>query len=617
MGLRTLYGRAEEDSLVRFFRPGSDLHVRLVGRWFRVLVSTRLGGLLLGPSSIDLLCRCRLGRTMTGGSAALAVMRKLRPLQLVLPPPPAHHHPNSSSSHWGRKGRPPSRRRLQAHPIITSTMAEADIMGGTSLVTEAITVATEATPHSPGHRQPLSHPTRTTRQVATIHRVDFSRLRTQRTIQPLGTDGNSGTCIRRPHASGRHPPPIRRVRWQLHSKQRKIQMVEVSPTNIIYHPITTLLRPEKVTSPRRLCFQVTPPCTDLELLDAWPGRSDDPGARNFCCSRSCLSTSRKGVLRWLRICCSVLTVLILIAAVAGLVIFYPLGGAQLLELKSYHGLNRFLRLHPTPKGKQLLIHYKHGASEGEALDWRTLVRELDDLLAKYDLDRALGDPNLTDCSSARPQTKRPDRHKQCLFDIRHIDRYSRLGLHGPSLDFAIRQYPYASIWKCLCSAYGVRHVRTQTHVASAFFARFCGQRFDRECSSENNYGYDRGKPCVFLQFSSARDFQPRVVEGSDTVAVDCFGNTVVDQENMGSLVYTPDPGYKLVYFPAGPSPPYMPPLIAVQFVQPTVGVAIGVTCTIYSSPGDAGSGPGAVGNASRDPVDYWDRKQVHFNLLIE
>lgn len=50
---------------------------------------------------------------------------------------------------------------------------------------------------------------------------------------------------------------------------------------------------------------------------------------------------------------------------------------------------------------------------------------------------------------------------------------------------------------------------------------------------------------MFLQFSSAQDFEPRVVEGSDTVAVDCFGNTVVDQENMGSLVYTPDPGYKV------------------------------------------------------------------------
>lgn len=35
------------------------------------------------------------------------------------------------------------------------------------------------------------------------------------------------------------------------------------------------------------------------------------------------------------------------------------------------------------------------------------------------------------------------------------------------------------------------------------------------------------------------------MEGSDTVAVDCFGNTVIDQENMGTLVYTPDPGYKV------------------------------------------------------------------------
>lgn len=61
----------------------------------------------------------------------------------------------------------------------------------------------------------------------------------------------------------------------------------------------------------------------------------------------------------------------------------------------------------------------------------------------------------------------------------------------------------------------------------------------------------------------------------------------------------------------------MPPLIAVQFVQPTVGVAIGVTCMIYSSPSEVGGGGPGTNASARDPVDYWDRKQVHFNLLIE
>lgn len=67
-------------------------------------------------------------------------------------------------------------------------------------------------------------------------------------------------------------------------------------------------------------------------------------------------------------------------------------------------------------------NHRHAGNEDDELHWRSLVRELDQMLAGYELDRALGNPNLTDCSSARPLTKRPDRHKQCLFDIRHIDR---------------------------------------------------------------------------------------------------------------------------------------------------------------------------------------------------
>lgn len=296
-------------------------------------------------------------------------------------------------------------------------------------------------------------------------------------------------------------------------------------------------------------FKVTPACTDLELLgESWSGQRS-----RFACIASSFCSAKMAIV-------GTLLLVVIVVGLVGVFAYTPLGAREMLEFQQYSRVDRLLKLHPRPQGHQLLIRYKHGAMEGEDLDWRGYVRQLDDLMEEYDLDKAISNPNLTDCSSVRATRHGP---KHCMFDINHIDR---------------------------------------------------------ECTKENNYGYDKRNPCVFLQFSpeNHRDFIPVVGEGSDTVAVDCFGNTVIDQENMGSLIYTPDPGYKVVFFPAGPSPPYMAPLIAVQFVQPTVGVAIGVTCTIYTN--QEASRPQLVATLNdtvQDPVDYLDKTQVHFNLLIE
>lgn len=97
-------------------------------------------------------------------------------------------------------------------------------------------------------------------------------------------------------------------------------------------------------------IKVTPPCTDLELLDAWPSRPENSGC---CCCYCC-----GGTRRCLRATCLVLVALTILSIIVSLVFLFPLGGVELLELHSYHRVDRFLRLHPTPKGKQLLIHYK-------------------------------------------------------------------------------------------------------------------------------------------------------------------------------------------------------------------------------------------------------------------
>lgn len=68
---------------------------------------------------------------------------------------------------------------------------------------------------------------------------------------------------------------------------------------------------------------------------------------------------------------------------------------------------------------------------------------------------------------------------------------------------------------------------------------------NRECSREMNYGYDKGVPCIFLQFSGDPSFHPEVSEGSDIVSIECSGDTALDQENLGGIIYTPDAGFKV------------------------------------------------------------------------
>lgn len=119
----------------------------------------------------------------------------------------------------------------------------------------------------------------------------------------------------------------------------------------------------------------------------------------------------------------------------------------------------------------------------------------------------------------------------------------------------------------------------------------------RECSKSMNYGYDEGKPCVFLEFNNITDWIPEpytsreletYVEVSDRSAVnnmvylDCQGDSIVDQENMGRIQYTPDRGFPTKYFPYKRQREYMSPIVGIRFTKPAIGVAISVTCKFWA-----------------------------------
>lgn len=68
----------------------------------------------------------------------------------------------------------------------------------------------------------------------------------------------------------------------------------------------------------------------------------------------------------------------------------------------------------------------------------------------------------------------------------------------------------------------------------------------------------------------------------NVIFLDCQGVTLIDKEHIGRIKYTPERGFKTNFFPYTGSVDYMPPLVAVHFLNPKHGVAISVDCRLYA-----------------------------------
>ncbi|GIY43196.1 hypothetical protein CDAR_321211 [Caerostris darwini] len=146
------------------------------------------------------------------------------------------------------------------------------------------------------------------------------------------------------------------------------------------------------------------------------------------------------------------------------------------------------------------------------------------------------------------------------------------------------------------------------------------QPFMQGCSHANNYGYDIGMPCVFLEFNNISGWVPEPYSPeelqkyvkltddpssfTDLVYLDCQGDSFADQENVGPIEYTPVHGFPTKYFPYRGHPDYMSPLVGVRFTRPITGVAITVTCKLWAK--NIQHTEGAVPNG-----------QITFNLLVD
>ena len=88
------------------------------------------------------------------------------------------------------------------------------------------------------------------------------------------------------------------------------------------------------------------------------------------------------------------------------------------------------------------------------------------------------------------------------------------------------------------------------------------------------------------------------------------GNSIIDQENMGPIEYTPHQGFPYHFFPYEGHPDYMPPFVAIRFKAPATSIGIGITCKIYAKNLNYNQNDSDVDTT--EPVAF-----LPFNLFIE
>lgn len=214
-----------------------------------------------------------------------------------------------------------------------------------------------------------------------------------------------------------------------------------------------------------------------------------------------------------------------------------------------------LTVWPRPRGKHRMIWFRHGSLPHEGREWPELTAQLKELVTGYDPVRASRNANVTECFG-----RRPEHGKVCLFDIRAV---------AP------------------------------------------------ECTAALDFGYKEGNPCVFLQFSNVPGWEPAPLAQHEAaqllpapllpllkpglVLLQCEGDTIVDRENLGGVVYTPYQGFRTEFFPYTGHRDYMAPLVAVQFRKPSTAVVIGVRCRLWV----------------RNPPPANASAELFFNLLVD
>lgn len=148
------------------------------------------------------------------------------------------------------------------------------------------------------------------------------------------------------------------------------------------------------------------------------------------------------------------------------------------------------------------------------------------------------------------------------------------------------------------------------------------------CTKENNFGFDKSSPCVFIRFNKITNWTPVYYNNSSelpadmpenlkqaikgyystyrnlmkTVWLSCEGETPADVENAGPIMYIPSLGFPGYYFPHNNTKNYVSPMVAIHFERPRTGVLINIECRVWA--------PNIEYNQEKG------RGFVHFELMI-
>lgn len=140
---------------------------------------------------------------------------------------------------------------------------------------------------------------------------------------------------------------------------------------------------------------------------------------------------------------------------------------------------------------------------------------------------------------------------------------------------------------------------------------------NQSCSSERQFGYPEGKPCVLIKLNRIYGWKPisydqapeqltkmlKAPFESGLVYITCTGENSADKDNIGEVKYFPSQGINFKYFPFLNQKIYMSPFVFVQFANINRGVLVNVECRAW---------------ADNIKFDRGDRLgSVHFELLVD
>jgi len=140
--------------------------------------------------------------------------------------------------------------------------------------------------------------------------------------------------------------------------------------------------------------------------------------------------------------------------------------------------------------------------------------------------------------------------------------------------------------------------------------------FKGDCTPQNNYGWKEGKPCIAIKLNKIYGWVPEPYdekmdegeyinrppsdfpkalnktyydnvqkgkfEDNRKVWIECHGQNPADVENMGEVVYYPEPALSPAFYPYENQVKYLSPIVFMQMKKPVKAVMIAIECKAWA-----------------------------------